>query len=60
MYRPNYVVPKLNLLLNILRVVMQIKVQIQGFSLRMFLRILVAGKRCNVTGEYFERGSTTK
>ena len=25
-----------------------------GFS----LRILVAGERCNVTGEYFERGST--
>jgi len=22
------------------------------------LRILVAGERCNVTGEYFERGST--
>ena len=27
-----------------------------GFS----LRILVAGERCNVTGEYFERGSTSE
>ena len=26
---------------------------LSGFS----LRILVAGERCNVTGEYFERGS---
>ena len=24
------------------------------------LRILVAGERCNVTGEYFEKGSTTE
>ena len=24
------------------------------------LRILVAGERCNVTGEYFERGSTSE
>ena len=29
---------------------------IAGFS----LRILVAGERCNVTGEYFERGSTSE
>ena len=27
-----------------------------GFS----LRILVAGERCNVTGEYFKRGSTSE
>ena len=27
-----------------------------GFS----LRILVAGERCNVTGKYFERGSTSE
>ena len=26
-----------------------------GFS----LRILVAGERCNITGDYFERGSTS-
>jgi len=29
---------------------------LSGFS----LRILVAGERCNVTGEYFERGSTSE
>ena len=29
---------------------------IAGFS----LRILVAGERCNVTGEYFERGSMSE
>ena len=52
-YRP-YVALKLNFLLHILRVVMQIKYRV---SLGMFL---VAGERCNVTGEYFERGSTTK
>ena len=27
---------------------------------RFSLRILVAGERCNVTGEYFEGGSTSK
>ena len=29
---------------------------IAGFS----LRILVEGERCNVTGEYFERGSMSE
>ena len=24
------------------------------------LRILVAGERCNITGEYFEKGSTSE
>ena len=27
---------------------------------RFSLRILVAGERCNVTGEYFEGGSASK
>ena len=27
---------------------------------RFSLRILVAGETCNVTGEYFEAGSTSK
>ena len=27
---------------------------------RFLIRILVAGERCNVTGEYFEKGSTSE
>ena len=34
----------------------QNKTQVSGFS----LRILVAGERCNITEEYFERGSTSE
>ena len=34
----------------------QIRNTFAGFS----LRILVAGERCNVTGEHFERGSTSE
>ena len=33
-----------------------ITLQTAGFS----LRILVAGERCNVTGEYSEKGSTAE
>ena len=32
------------------------RIIVTGFS----LRILVAGKRCNIAGEYFERGSTSE
>ena len=30
----------------------------EGFHI--ILRFLVAGERCNITGEYFERGSTSE
>ena len=39
-----------------LSIVYSIHLYQSGFS----LRILVAGERCNVTGEYFERGSTSE
>ena len=39
-----------------LSIVYSINLYQSGFS----LRILVAGERCNVTGEYFERGSTSE
>ena len=29
-------------------------------TLKVSLRILVVGERCNVTGEYFERGSMSE
>ena len=32
------------------------RIIVTGFS----LRILVAGERCNIAGEYFERGSTSE
>ena len=34
--------------------------QFMGGSAGFSLRILVAGERCNVTEEYFERGSTSE
>ena len=39
-----------------LRIVFSIRLYESGFS----LRILVAGERCNITEEYFERGSTSE
>ena len=39
-----------------LSIVYSIHLHQSGFS----LRILVAGERCPVTGEYFERGSTSE
>ena len=30
------------------------------YQLRVFIKILEAGERCNVTGEYFETGSTSE
>ena len=38
-------------------VTLQFKV---GIIAGFYLRILVAGERCNVTGEYFERGSSSE
>ena len=33
---------------------------VHGWFCRVLLRILVVGERCNVTGEYFKRGSTSE